>query len=296
MSTLPALRNAATVILTRDRDDGSCEIFFMRRHHSQAFMSGAFVFPGGRLDGEDCHPALRRHIKGTGRENLSHRLQEPALPESIARGLHLAAIREMFEEAGVLLAADSSGSILDFRDVECNRRFTAYRDALHREEITLLDIAGRENIRFLPSLLLPYAHWMTPEVEPKRFDTRFFIARLPAGQHPSHDGNELTASAWMTPAQALSDHGASRIVLMPPTLKTVEELKAFKTTDELLQAVSRHTILPILPQAFETEDGGFGVKLPFDPEYSIDAYKLPIRPSEPSRIVCRNGIWRTATA
>lgn len=296
MNESPALRNAATVILVRDRNDASCEIFFMRRHLKQAFMGGAFVFPGGRLDGGDCHPALRNHITGTGLENLSRRLQEPALPESIARGLHLTAIREMFEEAGVLLAADSSGKIMNFRDVERAGRFAAYRNALHREEITLLDLAVRENLRFLPGLLAPYAHWITPEIESKRFDTRFFMARLPVGQKPIHDGDELTASAWMSPAQALADHEEGRIVLMPPTLKTVEELQAFRTAKELLQAVSRRTILPILPQAFKAEDGGFGIKLPFDPEYSIDDYKLPVRPGEPSRIVRRNGIWTTATA
>lgn len=296
MNESPALRNAATVILVRDRNDGSCEIFFMRRHHNQAFMGGAFVFPGGSLDDGDCHPALKEHLQGIGPEELPLRLQEPDLPESTALGLHLTAIREMFEEAGVLLAMDESGRVLDFREAERAGRFAAYRDALHRGEITLLDLAARESLCFLPGLLVPYAHWMTPEIESKRFDTRFFMARLPAGQQPIHDGDELTASVWMTPARALADHGAGRITLMPPTLKTVEELKAFRSTEEMLKAVSGRTILPILPQAFKAEDGGFGIKLPCDPEYSIDGYKLPTRPGETCRIVRRKGIWTTVTA
>lgn len=295
MNDPPALRDAATVILVRDREEGPYEIFLMHRHRNQAFMGGTFVFPGGRLDDGDGHPALKEHLYGVTPEVLSQRLQEPTLSESTALGLHLTAIREMFEEASILLAVDVSGTVLNFRETETARRFAAYRDVLHRGEMTLMDLAVREGLRFALELLLPYAHWMTPEIESKRFDTRFFVARLPVGQRPTHDGFELTASVWMTPAQALAEHEAGRIVLMPPTLKTVEELKAFRTTNELFKAVSGRTIHPILPQVFATE-GGFGVKLPFDPEYTIDAFKLPPRPGETSRIVSRNGIWETATA
>ena len=291
----PALRNAATVILVRDRAEGPYEIFLMRRHRNQAFMGGAFVFPGGRLDDGDCHPALRDHLFGPAPEALLERLQEPMLPESSARGLHLAAVREMFEEAGVLFAVDISGTVLNFQEPETARRFAAYREILHRGEMTLLDLAVREGIRFALELLLPYAHWMTPEIESKRFDTRFFLARLPEGQKAVHDEAELMASVWMTPAQALAEHEAGRIVLMPPTLKTVEELRAFRTTDELFRAVAGRAIPPILPQVFTMGDE-FGVKLPFDPEYTLAAFKLPLRPGETSRIVSRKGIWATATA
>lgn len=295
MGAIPELRPAATVILLRDREGGPYEIFLMRRHRNQTFMGGAYVFPGGRLDEGDGHPDLRAHLHGFAPEALAGRLQEPALPSETALGLHLTAIREMFEEAGVLLAVDASGAAVDFHDPETARRFAAYREVLHRGEMTLRDLAVREGLRFALDLLLPYAHWMTPEIESKRFDTRFFIARLPEGQRPVHDEAELTASVWMTPSQALDEHQAGRIVLMPPTLKTVEELAAYRTTAALFDAVQGRAIPPILPQPF-TPEGEFGVKLPFDPEYTIEAFKLPPRPGETSRIVTCKGIWRTATA
>jgi 8-oxo-dGTP pyrophosphatase MutT (NUDIX family) len=295
MGAIPELRPAATVILVRDRQGGPYEIFLMRRHRNQAFMGGAYVFPGGRLDEGDSHPDLLAHLHGLGPEALPERLQEPALPPETALGLHLTAIREMFEEAGVLLAVDASGAAVDFHAPETARRFAAYREVLHRGEMTLKDLAAREGLRFALDLLLPYAHWMTPEIESKRFDTRFFLARLPAGQRPVHDEAELTASVWMTPSQALAEHQAGRIVLMPPTLKTVEELAAHRTTEAIFKAVSGRAIPPILPQPF-TPGGEFGVKLPFDPEYTIDAFKLPPRPGETCRIVTCKGIWTTATA
>jgi hypothetical protein len=143
--------------------------------------------------------------------------------------------------------------------------------------------------------MVPYSHWITPEVESKRFDTRFFIARMPTDQAPIHDALEMTTSTWMTPTEALNRHKTGEIILMPPTLKTLEELTDFSSIDLVFSETCRKQIQPILPQAF-FEDKGFGVKLPHDPEYSLPYYKQSPRPMEASRIVMIGDQWRTMCA
>ena len=284
-------RDAATVILLRDRSEGPYEVFLMRRHRNQAFMGGAYVFPGGRLDDADTDPGLAACTGGFPVTEARRLLQEPDLSEEVARGLFLAAIRETFEEAGVLLARDAAGRPLDLADPERADRFAAYRLELHEERITLMDLVRRESLSYGADLLIPYSHWITPEFEPRRFDTRFFLARLPEGQVAIHDRMELTESCWMTPAFALVEHRAGRIVLMPPTLKIIEELQAFSSTDPLFAAARSQRISTIFPEAFRTADG-FGVLLPHDPQYSLAAFKQPPRPGETSRIIMQDGIWQ----
>jgi 8-oxo-dGTP pyrophosphatase MutT (NUDIX family) len=289
-----APRDSATVVLLRDRPGGPYEVFLMRRHGNQAFMGGAYVFPGGRLDDADSAPALASHTEGLSAADARRLLQEPGLPEATALGLFLAAIRETFEEAGVLLARDAAGRMVDLADPATAARFASYRLELHEARLTLAGLAAREGIRYAPDLLIPYSHWITPEIEPRRFDTRFFLARLPEGQVALHDRMELTESRWMTPAFALAEHAAGRIVLMPPTLKTIEELQAFSRAGQFFAVARSRRIATILPEAFRT-DGGVGVRLPHDSEYTLDAFKQPPRPGETSRIVLLDGIWKTLT-
>jgi 8-oxo-dGTP pyrophosphatase MutT (NUDIX family) len=286
------LRDAATVILVRGHSEGPFELFLMRRHRNQAFMGGAFVFPGGRLDGADSDPGLGEWIGGLSPADARNRLQEPDLPEAAALGLFMAAIRETFEEAGVLLARDEEGRPVDLADSATAARFSVYRPELHEGRLTLAEVARRERIRYAPDLLAPYSHWITPAIEPRRFDTRFFLAALPAGQIPDHDRMELTESRWLTPAAALAEHYSGRIVLMPPTLKTVEELDAFSSTGRLFAAVRSRRLDPILPEVFLTADS-FGILLPNDPEYTLSAAGPPARPGETTRIMMEDGIWKT---
>ena len=285
-------RDAATVILLRDRAGGPYEVFLMRRHRNQAFMGGAYVFPGGRLDEADADPELAACIGGLSATDAKRLLQETDLPEATALGLFVAAIRETFEEAGVLLARDVRGSVVDLSAPETAARFAAYRLELHEGRLTLSELARREGLLFAPDLLVPYSHWITPEIETRRFDTRFFLARLPEGQVPVHDRMELTESRWLTPAFALAEHAAGRIVLMPPTLKTIEELLSFSNTGQLFDAARSQRIRTILPEAFRTADG-FGIRLPHDSEYTLAAYRQPPRPGETTRIVMEDGTWKT---
>lgn len=279
--------DAATVILTRENEERSFDIFLMRRHKRQSFMGGAFVFPGGRVDEADCDPELHSFADGLSVEEAREKLGEPDLPADRALGMFFAAVRETFEEARILLASEVHPS-----DSKKMTHWEAYREKIHEEEMTLADLARKENIRFALDHLIPYSHWITPEVETKRFDTRFLVARMPRGQQPRHDTVEMTESIWLTPEEALIRQKTGDLPLMPPTLKTIEELSAFSSIDHLFSSTASRRLRTILPQAFQTE-GGFGVKLPYDPEYSLEEYKQSLRPGEPSRIILVDGKWET---
>lgn len=284
--------DAATVVLLRDGPEGACEVFLMRRGRNQAFMGGACVFPGGRLELADADPELTGMAGGFSPGEAKRLLQDGEIPEAAAFGLWMAAIRETFEEAGVLLARDRGGNVVDLSDEGTAARFGAYRADLHDHRLTLAELARREGLLYAPDLLIPYARWITPVIEPRRFDARFFLARLPEGQFPVHDRMELTDSRWMTPGLALAEHAAGRIVLMPPTLVTIEELGAFSTTGPILDAAGSRRIEAILPEAFLTADG-FGLRLPTDPEYEPAERRQRPHPGEPTRVVIEDGIWKT---
>lgn len=283
---------AATVILLRDGGEGPFEVFLLQRDRNQSFMGGAYVFPGGRMDEADAEPGPAACRGGFCAAEARRLLQEPDLPEATALGLFLTAVRETFEEAGILLAVRAAGEPIDLLDPGAAERFAAYRLELHAGKLPLADLARRENLTYAADLLIPYSHWITPATEPRRFDTRFFLARLPEKQVAVHDRRELTASCWMTTATALADHAAGRIVLMPPTLKTIEELHAFSDVASLFAAARSKRIHPVFPEAFWTADS-FGLRLPHDSEYTNAAFKQPPRPGETSRIVMHDRIWKT---
>lgn len=283
--------DSATVILVRESSQGPFKVFLMRRHRNQDFMGGAYVFPGGRLDEGDCDPGLLSHAGGfTGRDAVRG-LQAGDLPEARALGLYFAALRETFEESGVLLAYDQAGRLVDLGRGEAAGRYAGYRLQLHQQSLSLKELAEREGLTFALDLLTPYSHWITPEIESKRFTTRFFLARQPPEQIPFHDTIEMTKSLWITPSEALGRQREGSILLMPPTLKTLEELSAFESLEELFRAARSRRIRTILPEPFVTKDE-FGIRLPHDPEYKIEAYRQTPRPEETSRIVMREGLWR----
>jgi len=285
-------RDASTVILTRDGTGGKLEVYLMRRNRGQAFMGGAFVFPGGSIDDCDSDPALASCIAGLTAAEAAARLQEPGLTARVAFGLYMTAIRETFEEAGILLAYQEKGGLLQFRGREVCPRYSEARRDIYEKRFTLKELARREKIRFAFDLLTPYAHWITPAIEKRRFNTRFFLARIPDGQIPLHDSVEMTESRWITPTEALFEHRKRRVFLMPPTLKTMEELSLFDTTEALFREAEKRRIYPILPHVYQTGDT-FVLLLPHDRDYAIDEYRQPPRPGDHSRMVFRDGIWQT---
>ncbi|RJP89644.1 MAG: NUDIX hydrolase [Desulfobacteraceae bacterium] len=284
------LKDAATVILVKEEEEKPFEVFLMQRHKKQSFMGGAFVFPGGALDPADCDNALMQYMTGVSIKDAINRLNEYETPWNKAMGLYFTAIRETFEESGILLAE---------LDVDTSRnfagRFNSYREEIHDGVLTLKDLAVKENIRYALNLLMPYARWITPEFETKRFDTRFFLARKPKHQNAEHDRKELVGSLWATPEKALEKNFNQEIMLMPPTLKIIEELTAYSSIDDLFSFASGKKVEPILPQLFQNETA-FGIMLPHDPEYTINAYKKPPRENEPSRVLMVDGRFKTMFA
>lgn len=281
-------KESATIILVRNKSADSWEVFLARRHRDQSFMANAYVFPGGQVALADTHERLNDHILKPDHFNPQALLQDNGLTLEAAQSFFICAIRETFEEAGVLIALASDGLPLAFDPDQENARFGAYRHELNAGRMTLGDIARKENLLFPLDALIPYAHWITPEISPKRFSTRFFLSRLPESQWTTTDCEELTDYLWATPGDILRMHSSREIILMPPTLKILEELRAFLSLDTLFSATRSRAIYPILPQL-----SGNILKLPHDPEYSIEKFKKPARPDEPSRMIFTDGVWRT---
>jgi 8-oxo-dGTP pyrophosphatase MutT (NUDIX family) len=280
-------KDSATVILVRQAQGKTMEVFLARRHVNQSFMAGAFVFPGGRLEAADADSALTEFISAKDDFHPHSLLQDNALTKKTALSFFFCAIRETFEETGVLFARTKGGHSIDFGNAVIKSRFAAYRQSLNLGNITLTEIARQEELILMPKLLIPYSHWITPEIVPKRFSTRFFLAELPQGQSATTDKDELTSSLWVTPHDALQIYTAGKITLMPPTLKTIEEMAKFISLDELFAAARNRTIYPIMPQPMKN-----GLKLPHDPEYSIERYKQTVRLGEHSRFLLVGGKWQ----
>ena len=281
-------KDSATVILVRRAQEKPPEVFLARRHASQSFMAGVYVFPGGQLEASDADIAETKLILASVDFQPHTLLQDSTLTRDMALGFYICAIRETFEETGVLFARNASDDSIDFGNAIIQARFAAYRQPLNEGKITLAEIIRQESLVVMPELLTPYSHWITPEILPTRFSTRFFLAELPRDQSATTDLDELTSSLWATPQDALQMYKAGKVAMMPPTLKTLEEMAKFISLNELFAAARNSTIYPIMPQPMKD-----GLKLPHDPEYSIERYKQPTRPGETSRFIMTGGIWQS---
>lgn len=225
---------ASTVVLLRD--NGPFEVFLVQRSDSIAFLGGAHVFPGGRVD-----PADHIHDVDATTEGIKWAVSRmPDVPAEAAVAHHVAALRELFEEAGVLLAGPLTATSID--------RLTAYRRDLLDGRITFAEIIQREHLHLMLDGLAYFAHWVTPEIEIKRFDTRFFIARAPEGQTPIHDESETTHSEWLTPAAAIDRCRTGLISLPPPTWTTLRMLGTFDSIDAVFSWARRKAIPRVQPR------------------------------------------------
>ncbi len=234
------VRPAATVMLLRDTPDG-LEVFMLRRTNAAVFAGGMYVFPGGRVDPAD----------GEGDEAFV-----------------VAAIRECYEECGVLLAVDGEGHMVDD-----GHPALAHRQAVYDGSVDVAALAAEHGLRLSTDALVWMSHWITPRGETtRRFDTRFFVAASPAGQTSYHDDNETVASMWVRPADALSRFAAGELQLMPPTVANLSFLDACATVDAAMEA-SRAIGTPpcILPKLRIIDGRMAGIALPGDPDYdSLD--------------------------
>jgi 8-oxo-dGTP pyrophosphatase MutT (NUDIX family) len=262
--TVP-VRPAATVMLVRDND--GLEVFMLRRTMDAVFAGGMYVFPGGRVDVADGAPELEDICAGRSDHDASGLLQIP----SGGLAYWVAAIRECFEEAGVLLAraSDSDDYIRFGDDKDVIDRFEGYRRAIHRGELSLRELCHREELELAADAMEYVAHWITPVGERRRFDTRFLVARVPDHQEPLHDDHETIDSLWVRPDEALARNAAGELGMLPPTVANLHFLAEHPTAAAVMSAAARVGVPPtILPKVrVDAEGRVLDVVLPGQPAY-----------------------------
>ncbi|MBJ7460707.1 MAG: NUDIX hydrolase [Ilumatobacteraceae bacterium] len=261
------VRMAATVMLVRDDEvSKDIEVFVMQRTLKAAFAGGLYVFPGGKLDDIDGGSHIEHLCDGLTDEEASGLLQI----SSGGLAFWVAAIRECFEEAGVLLARDTkTGEYIRFDDADVAARFEAYRHEVHDGKLGMHELCEKESLRLATDAIEYVSHWITPVGEPRRFDTRFFLARAPQAQDPLHDDGETIASLWVSPNEALAMFERGELAMMPPTVRNLEFLQPHRTADDALVAATKVGIPPaILPRIrVDSEGKVLGVVLPGEPGY-----------------------------
>jgi 8-oxo-dGTP pyrophosphatase MutT (NUDIX family) len=251
-------RNAATVVLLRPAEAGDAEaagaddgveVYLLRRHRGMDFAGGMYVFPGGGVDARDEDTEIA--WAGPGADFWAERL---TCTESLARALVCAAVRETFEESGVLLAGPTPDSVVadtTGEDWEADRR------ALVDRELSFAEFLHRRDLVLRADLLAAWAHWITPEFEPRRFDTRFFVASLPPGQVTRDVSTESDRVGWLRPVDAISSVEGGSMRMLPPTYVTLYEMSALARPEDALSAANARTISPIQPSVRFDEAGAF---------------------------------------
>lgn len=238
-------KQAATVVLLRAGADG-LEAYMLRRKATMAFAAGAYVFPGGSVDPRDAEGEI-----GWAGPSPAEWGRVFGVSADMGRELVCAAVRETFEESGVLLAGPQPDTVVaDTRD----ESWEADRRALLDHTLSLAEMLDRRGLVLRSDLLGGWAQWITPEVEPKRYDTKFFVAALPSGQRTRDVGGEADQVAWLRPADALAAARKGEIYLMPPTAATLAEVDGHADTDAVLAAAPKRIDAPRVP-GFKLVDG-----------------------------------------
>ena len=226
------IRAAATIVVVRNATDGY-EIFMVRRTARAVFGGGMYVFPGGRVDGDDH---LQRYdALSIGPSTLQCR-QQFALGNEW-RGYWIAGIRECFEEAGLLLAYDDNGEWLECPDNDLERRLATYRHQVHDREITLADVCEKERLCLAVDRVHYWERWIRPQGSPRRFDTRFFVAAAPTRQFGRHDDAETVDSLWIKPADAITQSDGGAFGLMSVTRRQLDKLSLYQCVEDLVDGL-----------------------------------------------------------
>ena len=266
---MPALPSA-TVVMLRDGAAG-LEVFLLKRHGLSDVLGGAYVFPGGKLDREDEELEARLDQSAA---QLHDALGEPALAPAQAAGLFVAAMREAFEETGVL-----------FADVDAARAEPAWRSL--REGLRFADVVEGLGLTLAASRIAPWSRWITPVVGGvvrKRFDTRFFVAAVPPGQQPRHDNHEATESVWLAPRAALTQYWDGEIQLAPPQIMSLAQLARHGSVEDVLRGARERKPPTIQPEPIQTGDGVRVICYPGDECHSVRERAL----AGPTRLAWRN--------
>ncbi|QXC60074.1 NUDIX hydrolase [Aquihabitans sp. G128] len=260
------LRDAATVLILRDGAEG-LEVFMLKRNLNSDFVGGAYVFPGGAVDPEDREADLEAICEGRTDADASARIGVP----SGGLAFWVAAIRESFEEAGVLLAQDRSGAIVDLDAAAGLERWAEHRAAVDGGTRRLIEVAEAEDLRLAVGGMHHFAHWITPEGAPRRYDTHFFVTAAPADQTPLHDDHEVIANEWVRPADGLARVEAGELTMMPPTIASLQAIERFATAAEALAAAEAITDVPAILPRIVAVDGHVRIVLPGEPGYDGEA-------------------------
>jgi 8-oxo-dGTP pyrophosphatase MutT (NUDIX family) len=242
-------RPSASVILVRDGPSG-LESFMLRRHTRSPVAPDAYVFPGGTLRDDDLSVAVE-DAAGLA-QSLSARSDTP-VPRGQASALYVCAVRELFEEAGVLLVRDAGLDLLrvEQTDTPWQERLAAMRLALQARELTIGQLLGDEGWRPAFDCLVPFSHWITPRAIAVRFDTRFFVAELPPGQSPLHDTIETSEGVWLSPSRALeADYHT-----VYATAQHLRRLAQFRVVQDLLDFARTKPIYMVSPEVVDNADG-----------------------------------------
>jgi len=230
-------RPAATAVLMRDGEHG-LEALMLRRSRSSGFVPGAYVFPGGRVDAADSDARI---------------FGKATLPAEPAPEFWAAVLREVFEETGVLLARDADGVFSP--DAVTDGALEALRVSLLEDRRTLHDVLAERGLEPAADRLVYAAHWITPAVEPRRFDTRFFLAALPPGRTTTFEPREMSDAVWLPPAVALERFAAGTLPMIFPTVRTLESVVGFDSVEAALGAFRGRAVRPLLPRLVRTPDG-----------------------------------------
>ena len=282
--TLISLCASATVVLLRDAPDG-LQVFLMKRHSLSDVLGGVYVFPGGKVDAVDAALDMSLHLDQM-LPALHAGLNEANISERTAGGLYVAALRELFEEAGVLLAQGD-----DALDAAARKQAAA----MLREGQGFNAVLARLGLRLQTRHVVPWTRWITPTsptspfMMNRRFDTRFFLAAMPSGQVACHDDHETTASVWLAPREALRHYWDGQMEMAPPQIMSLAHLARFSRVEAVLAAARNYPPPLILPEAFdelgEGERGRRCVCYPGDSRHSV---RHPAMPG-PSRLYYRSG-------
>jgi 8-oxo-dGTP pyrophosphatase MutT (NUDIX family) len=257
-------RLASTILLLRDSaaTEGEIEVFMMVRHYEIDFNSGALVFPGGSVDKGDQEIIARPELHGGG-EGL----------DAGALSFRIAAIRETFEESGILLARPrGSNTLIDAK--RASEIEAANRAALCEGKISFLKVLSDNGLLLALDELVPYAHWITPEGVPKRFDTWFFLAAAPPEQVGAHDGKESTDSIWLSPREALAGGDSGRFKLPFPTTRNLIRLGKQKSVQSALDDSRARKIVTVMPVLTKLAGGGRQLRIPLEAGYDGEVFEV----------------------
>jgi 8-oxo-dGTP pyrophosphatase MutT (NUDIX family) len=240
---------AATIMLLRDGTAG-LEVFMVVRHHKIDSFSGALVFPGGKVDKGDTHDSVRARIDGA--DGLDDR----------EFSMRVAAIREAYEECGVLLAREErTGNIVNAARLQ---ELEPMRNALNKHEVDIGTLLDRGGLRLAADLLTPFAHWITPNLMPRRFDTNFYLAAAPSDHMAVHDGSESVDSLWVRPADAMAENDAGTKTIIFPTRMNVLKVGRSANTAHAIESARGRPVVTVEPIV-----DGKVLRIPAEADYDV---------------------------